>query len=150
MRDVLVREAGPEDVPALAGIAERSYRAAFADILEPEALALRDAAFFAGRFGQAWPHMRVAELGGRAIGFALVTERHLDMLFVDPQAERGGAGSALLSLVEAQGARTLEAFRDNRAARAFYERRGWTLQDTYERAFLGRSRAFVRYGRDVP
>ncbi len=148
MRGVLVREARPEDLPALAGIAERSYRAAFAGILEPEALARRDAAFFADRFGETWPRMRVAERNGQAIGFALVTGAHLDMLFVDPAAEGEGAGSALLAHVEAEGALTLEAFRDNRAARAFYERRGWTLQRAYERDFLGRPRAFVLYGRD--
>lgn len=145
---VLVREAGPEDVPALAGIAERSYRAAFAGILEPEALALRDAAFFADRFGEAWPHMRVAERDGRVLGFSLVTGSHLDMLFVDPAAAGEGAGSALLTSVEAEGARTLESFCDNLRARAFYERCGWTLQRSYEREFLGRSRAFVLYGRD--
>jgi putative acetyltransferase len=145
---VRVREAKPEDVPALAGIAERSYRAAFAEILEPEALARRDAAFFAGRLAESWPRMRVAERGGRVLGFALVTGTHLDMLFVDPAAEGEGAGSTLLGTVEAEGVRTLEAFRDNRAARAFYERRGWTLRDAYERAFLGRPRAFVLYGKD--
>jgi putative acetyltransferase len=148
VRDVRVRNADPEDVPALAGIAERSYRAAFAAILEPEALASRDCAFFADRFGEAWPRMRVAERGGRILGFSLVTERHLDMLFVDPAAGGEGAGTALLGRVEAEGARTLESFRDNHRARAFYERRGWTLRRSYERDFLGRSRAFVLYGRD--
>ena len=74
--------------------------------------------------------MRVAERGRRALGFSLVTGTHLDMLFVDSEAAGEGAGSALLRRVEAEGARTLEAFRDNHAARAFYERRGWTLRWT--------------------
>lgn len=143
-----VRDAREADVPALAGIAEDAYRAAFAEILEPEALALRDAAFFAGRFAGAWPRMRVAERAGRAIGFSLVTGVHLDMLFVDPDAAGCGAGGALLARAEAEGARTLEAFRDNRPARAFYERRGWTLRRAYEREFLGRPLAFVLYGKD--
>ncbi|MDQ4135178.1 MAG: GNAT family N-acetyltransferase [Pseudomonadota bacterium] len=145
---VLVREAVPEDAPALARIAARAYRAAFGAILEPEALALRDTGFFAERFGEAWPRMRVAKRGRRALGFSLVTGTHLDMLFVDSEAAGEGAGSALLRRVEAEGTRTLEAFRDNHAARAFYERRGWTLRRDYERDFLGRSRAFVLYGKD--
>jgi len=142
---VAVREATPADIPAMARVAERSYQSAFTAILEPEILASRDAAFFAERFEHAWPRMRVAERAGAVLGFSLVTDAHLDMLFVDPAAVGTGAGAALLSFVEREGCTSLECFRDNHAARAFYERQGWTLTRGYERAFLGRSRAFVRY-----
>ena len=54
-------------------------------------------------------------------------------------------GSALLAEAEARGTWTLECFRDNRSARSFYERHGWTLARSYEREFLGRTRAFVFY-----
>ena len=47
---MIVRPARADDIPALAAIAERSYRAAFAGILEEEVLTSRDAAFFAARF----------------------------------------------------------------------------------------------------
>ncbi len=145
---LLVREAAPGDIPAMASVAERSYGTAFAEILEPEVLASRDAGFFAGRFRESWPRMRVAIRGERTIGFSLVTENHLDMLFVAPDAAGTGAGRALLRQVEAEGAVTLECFRDNGPARAFYERHGWRAVRSYERDFLGRARPFVLYGKD--
>jgi putative acetyltransferase len=144
---VIVRPATEADVEAMAGVAERSYRAGFAEILEPDVLATRDAAFFAGRFSHSLARMRVAETAEQVVGFTLVTDGHIDMIFVDPERAASGAGSALLTQAEADGARTLECFRDNHAARQFYERRGWRLTREYEREFLGRRRAFVFYER---
>jgi putative acetyltransferase len=143
-----VRPARSEDVAALAAVAEASYASGFAGILEPEVLASRDAATFAVRFSESLDRLVLAEDGdGRALGFALVTAGHLDMLFVDPAAQSGGVGSRLLAYVEAQGAQTLECFRDNTAARRFYERHGWRLERSYEREFAGRRRAFVAYAK---
>jgi putative acetyltransferase len=142
-----VRPPRDADVEAMAGVAERSYRAGFAEILEPDVLATRDAAFFAGRFSDLLSRMRVAEAAGRVVGFTLVTDGHIEMIFVDPERAGSGAGSALLAQAEAEGARTLECFRDNHAARQFYERRGWRLTREYEREFLGRRRPFVFYER---
>ena len=142
---MIVRPATQADIAAMARVAERSYQAAFADILEPEVLATRDSAFFGARFGEALERMRVVEEGARVLGFTLVTDRHIDMIFVDPDAAGTGAGSALLAGAEAEGARSLESFRDNHAARRFYERRGWRFAREYEREFLERERAFVFY-----
>jgi putative acetyltransferase len=142
---VAVRGAAPADIPAMVAVAERSYRSAFAAILEPGVLAARDAPFFAERFQSSWPRMRVAERAGAVLGFSLVTDAHLDMLFVNPAEAGTGAGGALLRFVEREGCTSLECFRDNHAARSFYERQGWTLTRGYERDFLGHSRAFVRY-----
>lgn len=142
---MIVRAARAADIAAMAEATARSYAQGFASILEPSALAARDAAFFAQRFAEAWPRMRVAEEDDRVLGVSLVTDAHLDMLFVDPAAIGRGAGSALLREAEARGVRTLECFRDNRAARDFYERHGWRKTDAYERDFIGRQRAFVAY-----
>jgi putative acetyltransferase len=144
---VIVRPATVADVGAMAAVAERSYRAGFAEILEPDVLAARDAAFFAGRFCDSLSRMRVAEAAGRVVGFTLVADGHIDMLFVDPERAGSGAGSALLAQAEVEGARTLECFRDNHAARQFYESRGWRPMREYEREFLGRRRPFVFYER---
>ena len=38
---------------------------------------------------------------------------------------------------EAQGAKSLECFRDNHGARRFYERHGWQVAREYEREFAG-------------
>jgi putative acetyltransferase len=144
-----VRPALPADVPALAAVAADAYRTGFAGILEPETLAGYDAAFFAGRFAAGTAGLTVADADGQIIGFAKTTDGHLDMLFVAPAAQGGGAGSALLAEAEARGTRTLECFRDNQPARAFYEARGWRLVRSYERDFAGRSRAFVFYAKDL-
>jgi len=142
---VRVRAARPEDVPALAAIAERSYRWAFEGILEPEVLAGRDAAFFAARFASSWEHMLVALTHEGPMGFLLMTDGHIDMLFMDPRASGQGGGALLLKQAEALGARSLECFRDNHGARRFYARHGWQLAKEYDRDFAGRQRSFVLY-----
>ena len=142
-----VRAARPEDVPTLAVIAERSYRSAFEGILEPEVLAGRDAAFFAARFASSWEHMLVALAHEEPMGFLLMTDGHIDMLFMDPRASGQGGGALLLKQAEALGARSLECFRDNHGARRFYERQGWQVSREYDRAFAGRERSFVLYAK---
>ena len=70
----------------------------------------------------------MAEDDGKPIGFLLVTERHIDMLFVDPAVDRQGRRARGFSTMRNEAARaSLECFRDNHAARRFYERHGWRL-----------------------
>ena len=142
---MIVRRAKVEDIPALATIAERSYRAAFAGILELEVLEGRNAVFFAERFASSWERMLVALEDDAPIGFLLMTEGHIDMLFMDPDAGGRGGGMLLLREAETRGARNLECFRDNYGARGFYERHGWRVTREYERDFAGKSRSFVFY-----
>jgi putative acetyltransferase len=142
---LIIRAAGADDVPTLAAMAERSYRAAFAGILEEDALASRDAAFFADRFATSWERMLVALSGEEPIGFLLMTEGHIDMLFMDPGTSGQGGGALLLKRAETLGARSLECFRDNHGARRFYERHGWRVAREYEREFVGKTRSFVFY-----
>lgn len=145
-----VRSAEAADIPALVVIAERSYRAAFREILEEDVLAERSAAFFAARFETAWPRMMVALSDETPIGFLLMTDGHIDMLFLDPDSSGQGAGAKLLREAETLGARTLECFRDNHGARRFYERHGWRVAKTYDRDFAGKARSFVFYTKDGP
>ena len=142
---MIVRPAEVEDIPALATIAERSYRAAFAGILEPEVLEGRNAAFFAERFASSWERMVVVLSHEELIGFLLMTDGHIDMLFMDPDAGDRGGGMLLLREAEARGAKSLECFRDNHGARRFYELHGWRVTREYERDFAGKSRSFVFY-----
>lgn len=134
-----------EDIPTLAVIAEASYRSTFAPILENEVLASRDAAFFAERFRTSWERMHVVLRDEKPSGFLLMTDGHIDMLFMDPAAAGQGGGALLLRKAEECGARSLECFRDNAGARRFYERHGWRVDREYERDFVGRSRSFVLY-----
>lgn len=142
---MIVRPARAEDIPSLAAIAERSYRAAFADILERDVLDGRDAAFFAGRFASSWERMLVTLEDDAPIGFLLMTDGHIDMLFMDPEASGKGVGALLLAEAEARGAKSLECFRDNHGARRFYERHRWRVTREYEREFAGKRRSFVFY-----
>lgn len=142
---MIVRPARAEDIPSLAAIAERSYRAAFADILERDVLAGRDAAFFAERFASSWERMLVTLKDDAPIGFLLMTDGHIDMLFMDPEASGKGVGALLLAEAEARGAKSLECFRDNHGARRFYERHRWRVTREYEREFAGKRRSFVFY-----
>lgn len=142
-----VRAATPDDVPSLAGIAQSSYSLAFADILEEAVIDDHDIAFFMARFAHAWPRMLVACSGKKPVGFLLMTDGHIDMLFMDPTAGGQGGGALLLKAAEELGARTLECFRDNDGARRFYERHGWRIAREYERDFAGKSRSFVFYAK---
>nr|WP_281351927.1 GNAT family N-acetyltransferase [Microvirga makkahensis] len=108
-------------------------------------MAGRDAAYFAERFTGSWKRMLVAAQQDEVLGFLLMTEGHIDMLFMDPDGSGQGGGAQLLEEAEARGAKSLECFRDNHGARRFYERRGWRVTRTYEREFAGRNRSFVFY-----
>ncbi|WP_243370546.1 GNAT family N-acetyltransferase [Microvirga solisilvae] len=142
---MIVRSASTDDIHNLAEVAARSYGTAFAGILEPEVLVTRDAVFFAERFASSWDRMLVAEQEGRIVGFLLLTDGHIDMLFMEPAASGKGGGARLLESAEAQGAKSLECFRDNHGACRFYERHGWRVTRAYEREFAGRNRSFIFY-----
>lgn len=71
----------------------------------------------------------VAEEGGQVAGYASVTRRHLENLFVAPAAQGRGVGRALLREVEQRlagpGGVTLHCLQVNPDARRFYERHGY-------------------------
>jgi putative acetyltransferase len=140
-----LRTATAGDVPALAALARLSYEAAFAHILDAAALASRGQSFFEERFSATWRDVVVAVAGDALVGFILVKDRHIDMLFLDPSSRGKGIGATLLEQAERQGAETLECFRDNHEARRFYERHGWRVEKEYEREFAGRTYSFVFY-----
>jgi putative acetyltransferase len=142
---LIVRLAEPDDIPVLAGIAQSSYSLAFADILEEEVIDDHDTAYFMARFAYAWECMLAVVSEGEPVGFLLMTNGHIDMLFMDPDASGRGGGALLLQEAEQRGARSLECFRDNNAARRFYERHSWLVEREYDREFAGKSRSFVRY-----
>ena len=71
----------------------------------------------------------VAEDGGRIVGFAALSERTLELLYVHPDEQNRGAGTALLERVKERrpsGFR-LWVFQRNTGARRFYERHGCRL-----------------------
>jgi putative acetyltransferase len=142
-----LRPATVADAEPLGRVAHDSFHQAFAGIMSPAALAQRPLSFFIERFGVQWPHVVVAERDGRIVGFSMVRDRHIDMLFVDPAVQARGIGMILLADAEAGGAITLECFRDNRQARDFYEKHGWRLTKSLRRSFCGEEYDFVLYAR---
>jgi putative acetyltransferase len=144
---VIIRQARPEDVEALARLAAASYRETFAAIIGEAGLALRQPDFFELRFAEEWPTVRLAADGDSILGFHQVRNGRLDMLFLSPAVTGRGIGAALLQDAESQGAVRLECFRDNAGARRFYEREGWRYAEGYKREFAGAERDFVAYWR---
>jgi GNAT superfamily N-acetyltransferase len=143
---VRIRIATPADFAAIGAIAERAYRQGFDSIMTPAGLAQRGARHFAERFsGEPMPPVVAQADDGTALGFHLTQDGTLRMLFVDPGVQSRGTGAALLADAEARGAVRLECFRDNAAARAFYEKRGWVFARDYTREFIGDIYAFVEY-----
>jgi GNAT superfamily N-acetyltransferase len=72
----------------------------------------------------------VAETGSPAeiVGFAALDGTVLDHLYLRPDVRRQGIGSALLGVVKEASPKelSLHVFQRNAAARAFYERHGFT------------------------
>jgi len=147
MTDVLLRPAVLADIEALATVAHDSFHQAFVGIMSAASLAQRPLSFFVERFAVQWPDLVVALVEDRIVGFSLVRNGHIDMLFVDPGVQARGVGRALLAGAEARGARTLECFRDNHLARAFYEKHGWRLTSALRRSFCGEEYDFVTYAK---
>lgn len=74
----------------------------------------------------------VAESGGRRAGFAsvLVNDHFLHNLFVDPDWQSKGVGSALLEQVHSTftGTGALKCLQQNVSALRFYQRHGWYVE----------------------
>jgi GNAT superfamily N-acetyltransferase len=141
---MMLRPAHAADIADAAALVARAYSDSFAEVLEPETLAEFDAAYFRRRFALDWQRLLLAENAGEIVGLLLVTEQHIDMLFVAAFARGKGVGAALLDAASSGGARSLESFAANARALRFYQTRGWSIVSRYRRAFAGREREFVR------
>lgn len=73
----------------------------------------------------------VAEHDGHRLGFAalLDNDNFLHSLFIDPQVQRQGVGSALLQAVQQRFSSTgaLKCLAANQAACSFYQQHGWKV-----------------------
>jgi GNAT superfamily N-acetyltransferase len=137
----VIRRATPADAPAIAAVQARTWRHAYADIVEPERMptvedqAPRWAAHVAGG-----GTVHLWDQDGRVAGFATAgparddpTAGELYAIYVDPPAQGAGVGTALLAAAEQslrEGSHReaiLWTFEANGLARAFYERHGWEL-----------------------
>ena len=126
---VIVRDAVHNDIPIIADILTRATRAAYTFM----AWTHNDddfAAFVRASFDE-WDVVRMAEAAGQSVGFCCLSGDVVDQLFVAPELQRRGAGSALLNDVMTLRpcGFTLHTFQANRAARVFYENRGLVAVD---------------------
>ena len=122
--DVEILEADVDDASAMAEVLVRSRHAAVPAMpapVHPDESAV-DHVRKRLREGEAW----VAGWRGRVVGFALVEEAWLDMLYVDPDHAGAGIGSALLEVVKhaRPDGFALWVFESNEPARRFYRTRG--------------------------
>jgi ribosomal protein S18 acetylase RimI-like enzyme len=120
-----VRRAVPADAPAVA----EAFTAAFAGLTYLPKLhtADEDRAYF-GRV-VAEHEVWVAEQDGRIVGFAALSEEVLEHIYVHPDLQGRGIGSALLDVAKERrpGGFGLWVFQQNTGARRFYERHGLRL-----------------------
>ena len=118
----MIRPAGPEDVPAIAELYERSL--ATLSFL-PTLHTLEEHRAW---FGQvvAEREVWVWEEESAILGFIALDDAMLDYLYIEPEMTGRGIGSALLNHAKERrpGGFTLWTFQQNEGARRFYERGG--------------------------
>lgn len=137
---VVVRTGTESDLAAVGAIYRRSRAAAYAGLVSPAALAAATGpatdAWWAERFR--WERdthaLLVAELGGAVAGFGYTGPDELEALYVDPPAQRHGAGSALLAGSKADFLYVVDG---NSGARRFYARHGWIPDGRYRMTRIG-------------
>jgi GNAT superfamily N-acetyltransferase len=126
----VIRPATPEDAPAVIRIYQESRAEAMPwlpDLHTPEEHLWWFGALLGG---EAW----VFDMDGAPVGYAAMKGDELHDLYVAPEAQRRGVGSALFERVQAaypDGFR-FWVFRDNTRARPFYDARGCVVVDSSE------------------
>ena len=120
-----VRLAGPDDADAVTAV----FTASFATLtFLPMLHTPEEHRWYIGGLiekDEVW----VALDEGRIVGMAALSAEMLDQFYVDPAAQRHGAGSALLDKAKERrpDGFTFWVFQQNENARRFYERRGCRL-----------------------
>jgi GNAT superfamily N-acetyltransferase len=129
--DLSIRPATPADAETLFAIPKSASLAAFAGIFTGPFPDEEIRADWAEKLIDPDREVLVAEVDGEPVGFATRAPELLDQLYVRPESEGTGAGSALHDAVlerqRAAGAAVcrLWVMEPNTPARAFYGRRGW-------------------------
>ena len=133
-----VRPAREDEVETLLAIQREAAVDAFAHVYPPERYPFPDdeiRAGWAAALADPEVEVYVAECDGAPAGSVSVGEEHLRTLYVLPEYQGQGVGSALhdfaLERLSARGIREarLWTLEENHPGRLFYERRGWRLTE---------------------
>jgi ribosomal protein S18 acetylase RimI-like enzyme len=86
--------------------------------------------WYAGKLEE-WDWGQVACVQDTIVAYLAAIGAHIDQLFIDPDHQRAGLGSALLTAMLERHLRpaTLHVFAENEPAREFYERFGFRVVD---------------------
>ena len=123
--DVVLRRATPADLPALAEIYLAARRAA-GEAFPPSVHADDEVRAWVGGWDLSAYDVWLAASDEQVAGYARCTQTWLDDLYVHPDHQRTGVGSALFGLVTSlrPDGFCLWVFESNAPARAFYRTRG--------------------------
>lgn len=122
--DLSLRRASTADLPSIAGIHQRARHAAV-PAMPPLVHTLDELVAWVTGWDLTRREVWVAETD-RVVGYLSMTATWLEDLYVDPDAQRDGVGSALLEVAVASRPQgfALWVFESNHPARAFYRRHG--------------------------
>lgn len=140
---IRVRAAGVEDRPRLLAIWCAAVDATH-HFLTPEDRAAIEVLVATEYLPAA--ELLVAEREGAIVGFAGASGRHVDALFVDPQAHGRGVGRALMA---AAGAESVDVNEQNPGAIAFYRALGFAVAGRSEQDDGGRPYPILHLRRDA-
>ena len=153
MGQVMVRRATVEDAPGIARVKIAGWRDAFGHFMDPVFLASMDEKDHTARWQRILAQrddtcaMWIALEGDQVVGFIGVganrypdvpCDGELQIIYIDPSAQRKGVGRALLKegvdWLVAQGYESMAVFvfRDNFKGTSFYRRMGAELFDSSE------------------
>ncbi|RYB95581.1 GNAT family N-acetyltransferase [Nocardioides oleivorans] len=124
--DLSLRPATAADLPAVAEV-HLASRAGAGEAFPPDVHSADEARAWVAGWDLASYDVHVAELGGRVVGYTRATPTWLDDLYVLPDAQGSGVGTALLLRILAEHPHGvgLWVFESNVPAREFYARHGF-------------------------
>jgi ribosomal protein S18 acetylase RimI-like enzyme len=129
-RTLEIVEATRDDAPAIADIHLTARRVAMPYLARPHTDD-ETRVWFAGCVGDQSAAWWVARRDGRVIGYMLIDGEELDHLYVHPDSQGQGVGTALLHKALSLSPRRvlLATSQRNTRARAFYEKHGFRATD---------------------
>ena len=123
-----IRPFAADDAPAVIGVWHRSGRAAYQYLPTWQALTLERAGEVFRAVIQPHCNIWVGTRGGDVVAFLALAGSYIDRMYVDPAEWRKGWGTAFILLAKQLRPAGLElhTHQENHAARALYERHGFT------------------------